>query len=228
LPRALVFGTLTVLALYMLVNLTYVYALDPEMMKTSSFPDFSEVGRFAVEKMFDKSASNVFAVVVGLSLVASVSAYVLTGPRVAYAMARGGAFPGYAGRLHPTRQTPIAATWTQAAISVGLIMTGTFEELLNYTSVGLAVAASLTITSIFTIRRRTDLPHPYKMPLYPLPPVLFLLLTAWSVGYTVYSELVKDGELQKPGPATYSLLTILVAIPIALLFPAGRNANRPG
>jgi APA family basic amino acid/polyamine antiporter len=150
---------------------------------------------------------------------------VLTGPRVAFAMARGGAFPGYAGRLHPTRQTPIAATWTQAAISVGLITTGTFEQLLNYTSVGLAVAASLTILSIFPIRRRADLPHPYKMPLYPLPPILFLLLTAWSVGYTVYDELVKKGELQMPGPATYSLLTILVAIPISLVIPAGRKTG---
>jgi APA family basic amino acid/polyamine antiporter len=225
LPRVMVFGTLTVLALYLLVNLTYVYALDPVAMKEVSFPDFSEVGRFAVEKMFGENASNVFAVVVGLSLVASVSAYVLTGPRVAFAMARGGAFPGYAGRLHPTRQTPIAATWTQAAISVGLITTGTFEQLLNYTSVGLAVAASLTILSIFPIRRRADLPHPYKMPLYPLPPILFLLLTAWSVGYTVYDELVKKGELQMPGPATYSLLTILVAIPISLVIPAGRKTG---
>jgi APA family basic amino acid/polyamine antiporter len=225
LPRALVFGSLTVLALYVLVNLAYVYALDPGMMKSSSFPDFSEVGRFAVEKMFGKDASNVFAVVVGMSLVASVSAYVLTGPRVAYAMARGGAFPGFAGRLHPTRETPIAATWTQAVIAIGLIMTGTFEQLLNYTSVGLAVAAGITVASIFPIRRRTDLPHPFKMPLYPLPPLLFLLLTAWSVGYTVYDELVKDGQVQWPGPKTLSVLTILVAIPIAQLLPAPRRSE---
>jgi APA family basic amino acid/polyamine antiporter len=172
--------------------------------------------------MFGKDASNVFAVVVGLSLVASVSAYVLTGPRVAYAMARGGAFPGYAGRLHPTRETPIAATWTQAAIAIVLIMTGTFEQLLNYTAVGLAVAAGITVASIFPIRRRSDLPHPFRMPLYPLPPLLFLALTAWSVGYTVYDELVKDGQVQWPGPKTLSVLTILVAIPLAQLIPKAK------
>ena len=63
------------------------------------------------------------------------------------------------------------------------------------------------------------------MPLYPLPPLLFLLLTAWSVGYTVYDELVKDGQVQMPGPKTLSVLTILIAIPIAQLLPGPRRGT---
>ena len=74
----------------------------------------SRVAETAVDAMFGRDVANVFAVAVGLSLVASVSAYVLTGPRVAYAMARDGVFPGFAARVHPTRETPAFATWTQA------------------------------------------------------------------------------------------------------------------
>jgi APA family basic amino acid/polyamine antiporter len=224
LPLCLIGGTATVIALYLLVNLAYVFALDPAAMTEAKFEDFSQIARIAVEALFGKEASNVVAVALGLSLVASFSAYTLVGPRVAYAMARDGAFPGYAARLHPVRQTPVWATLTQVAIAVALIWSGTFEELLNYTSVGLAAVTGLTVAAIFPIRRRADLPHPYRMPLYPLPPVLFLLLIAWTIGYTLFSELFKDGQLQRPGPAAYSLLTLLVGIPLAYLIPTRKPA----
>jgi APA family basic amino acid/polyamine antiporter len=227
LPLCLIGGTVTVIALYLIVNLAYVFALDPVAMKSAKFEDFSQVARIAVEALFGKDASNVVAVALGLSLVASFSAYTLVGPRVAYAMARDGAFPGYAARLHPTRQTPVWATLTQVAIAIALLWSGTFQELLDYTSVGLAAITGLTVAAIFPIRRRTDLPHPYRMPLYPLPPVLFLLLITWTIGYTVYSELIKNGELRRPGPATLSLLTLLVGIPLAYLIPA-RRPSEPG
>jgi APA family basic amino acid/polyamine antiporter len=212
-----------VIALYLLVNLAYVYALDPAAMTAAKFEDFSQIARIAVEALFGRGAANVVAVALGLSLVASFSAYILVGPRVAYAMARDGAFPGYAARLHPTRQTPVWATWTQVAIAIALLWSGTFEQLLDYTSIGLAAITGLTVATIFPIRRRRDLSHPYRMPLYPLPPVLFLLLIAWTIGFTLYDELVKDGQLQAPGPKTYSILTLLVGIPLAYLIPARRS-----
>lgn len=224
LPRALIGGTATVLLLYLLVNLTYVYALDPHWMQSLSYDkDFSKISRVAetaVDAMFGRDVANVFAVAVGLSLVASVSAYVLTGPRVAYAMARDGVFPGFASRVHPTRETPAFATWTQAALATALIWYGTFREVLDYTTVGLAVVSGLTVASIFPLRRRADLAHPYKMPLYPLPPVLFLVLTGWTVGYAIYDEKSRL-------PALLSLLTVLVAIPLSRLMPGPRPASPP-
>jgi APA family basic amino acid/polyamine antiporter len=113
---------------------------------------------------------------------------------------------------------------TQVAIAIGLLWSGTFQELLDYTAVGLAAITGLTVASIFPIRLREGMPRPYKMPLYPLPPVLFLLLIFWTIAYTLHSELFKNGELQRPGPATYSILTLLVGIPLAYLIPA----RRPG
>jgi len=141
-----------------------------------------------------------------------VSAYLLTGPRVAFAMARDGAFPAFAGRLHPTRGTPAWATWTQAAVAVGLIWSGSFLEVLNYTTVGLAALMGLTVASVFPLRRRPGLAHPYRLPLYPLPPLLFLLLTAWTVAYAVFEE-------ERRLPALLSLGTLLVGIPLGYLIP---------
>jgi APA family basic amino acid/polyamine antiporter len=147
-----------------------------------------------------------------------VSAYLLTGPRVAYAMAVDGVFPGFAGRLHPTRQTPAAAIYTQTFAAAALVWAGSFRELLEYASVGLAIVTGLTIASVFALRRRADLPHPYRMPLYPLPPLFFLVLTAWAVAYAVYREVI-DVVLAKgiPGPAILSIITFLIGIPLARL-----------
>jgi APA family basic amino acid/polyamine antiporter len=233
LPRCLIGGAVTVILLYVLVNLAYVYALNPAWMTSLKFPDnfreISQVAETATAAMFGRDAANVVATALGLSLVASVSAYVLTGPRVAFAMARDRAFPPFAGRLHPTRETPALATWTQAAIAIVMVWSGSFLELLNFTSAGLAVLMGLTVVAIFPIRRRADLPHPYRMPLYPLPPVLFLLLTTWTVGYAVYDEMF-GREPKLPGPVLLSLITIAVAIPLSQLIarPAETAAPPPG
>jgi APA family basic amino acid/polyamine antiporter len=226
LPRCLVGGTASVVVLYLLVNLAYVYALDPGTMQERGYREVEKVAELATDALFGRGAANAVAVALGLSLFASVSAYVLAGPRVAFAMARGGAFPGYAGQLHRTRGTPARAIWTQAALATVLVWSGTFRELLNYTSVGLAAVSGLTVASVFPLRRRADLPHPYRMPLYPLPPLLFLLLTAWTVGQTVFQELFQDGKWHRPGPATLGLLTLLAGIPLSYLIPAPKPADQ--
>lgn len=217
LPRCLIGGTVTVVVLYLLVNAAYVYALDPAEMTRRPEQDVQRVAVLAADALFGSEAARVIGAVLGLTLVSTVSAYMLTGPRVAFAMARDGVFPGFAGRLHPTRGTPAAATFTQAAIAVALIWSGTFEELLKYAAVGLAVLSGLTVASVFPLRRRPGLAHPYRLPLYPLPPLLYLLLIGWTVGHTVYEE-VESGVV--PGPAVLSLLTLMVGLPLSRLLPA--------
>jgi APA family basic amino acid/polyamine antiporter len=137
LPRCTIGGVVTVIVLYLLVNLAYVYALDPADLAGLGEDEVERVAELAIHSLFGRTAADVVAVAFGLTQVASVSAYLLTGPRVAFAMARDGVFPRFAGRLHPTRETPAAATMTQAAIAVGLVWSGSFQELLNYASVGL-------------------------------------------------------------------------------------------
>ena len=81
-------------------------------------------------------------------------------------MAVDGVFPGFAARLHPTRQTPAPAIITQMIAAAALVWAGTFRELLDYASVGLALLTGLTIASVFALRRRSILPHPYRMPFF--------------------------------------------------------------
>jgi APA family basic amino acid/polyamine antiporter len=120
LPRALLGGTVCVVLLYLLVNVAYVYALDPAAMTTRSPAEVEKVAELAVGNLFGPAAANLFAVLIGLSLVASVSAYVLTGARVTFAMARDGCFPALAGGLHTSRGIPVRATVIQGGVAAGL------------------------------------------------------------------------------------------------------------
>ena len=95
-----------------------------------------------------------------VTLLASVSAYILTGPRVAYAMARAGQFPEVAGRVS-ARGAPAIATALQVAWSLILLWTASFERILLYSGVGLAIFSMLTVSAIYVLRRRQpDLPAP--------------------------------------------------------------------
>ena len=213
LPRCLVGGAATVVVLYLLVNLAYVYALDPVALAGESDDGVKEVAQLAADALFGPAVGRAVAAALGLSLVASVSAYLLTGPRVALAMARDGVFPGFAARLHPTRATPAAAPLTQAAAAAALVWAASFRDLLDYTSVGLAALSGLTVASVFPLRRRAGLAHPYRLPLYPLPPIAYLLLTGLTVGYAVYQP-------QRRTAAVLGVGTVLAGVPLARLLPA--------
>lgn len=209
LPRTLLWGTLTVLVLYLLVNLAFVYAIEPADMTSRSFDDpaVGKVAETAVLRMFGRDVANIFGLLIGMSLIASVSAYILTGPRVTFAMARDGFFPAFAGRLHQNRGIPVWGTLAQGGFAAAFVWLGSFEELLSYVSVGLAAVSGLVIASVFPLRRRHT-QDTFRQPLYPLLPVLYLGLIAW----TIAQQLLDEG---KRIPALLSLATILAGIPLA-------------
>jgi APA family basic amino acid/polyamine antiporter len=208
LPRCLVGGAMTVIALYVLVNVAYVYALDPAVFPSRSREEVQPVAELAITALFGAEAGRAAAAALGLCLVATVSAFLLTGSRVAYAMARDRAFPAYAARLHPVRGTPAPAVLTLTVLAAALVWAGSFDELLGYASVGLAALTGLTVASVFAIRRRTDLPHPYRLPLYPLPPLVFLVLTLVTIAYALADE-------NNRVPGLLSLATVLLGIPLS-------------
>ncbi|MEX0793077.1 MAG: amino acid permease [Pirellulaceae bacterium] len=206
LPRAMISGCLAVTALYLLVNVVYVYALDPTRM--GEHEDVERVAVLASASLFGPTAANVIASLLGFGLIASVSAYMLAGPRIVYAMAEDRAFPKIVGGLHPTRLTPMRAIVLQGLVAIIVIWSGTFREILDFTSVGLAAVSGLVIASIFPIRRRADLPKAYRMPLYPLPPLIFLLVVAGTIGINLVSEDTRLATI-------LSLVTLLAGVPIA-------------
>ena len=145
------------------------------------------------------------SIALGLTLLASVSAYVLTGPRLACAMARDGLFPAVAGRTS-ARGVPVIATVLQSAWAILLLWTASFERIVVFAGVGLAAFSLLSVAAVFVLRHtRPDLPRPFLTPGYPLIPAVYLVGTGILTAAVI---------AQRPLLAGVSLASIAAGIPV--------------
>ncbi len=139
-------------------------------------------------------------------MLSTLSAYLLTGPRVTYAMARAGQFPRVAGRLSPRTGTPVMATMLQAGWALVLLWTGTFDQIVLYAGVGLSLASLLSVGAVYVLRvHRPDLPRPFLVPGYPWVPAIYLTAT---------TALIVAVFIEQPWIAACSVLSILSGLPV--------------
>ena len=176
LPIALAAGTLLVAALYVALNVVFIYAVSLEDMKGEV-----AIGALAASRLFGPRVAGIFSALMALSLMATVNAMVTIGPRVYYAMAKNGAFLASAAKVHPRWHTPAAAIVAQGVCAMLMTMTP-FPQLLNYIGFSLNFFAVMSVGSLLYFRRR---PGWQKLRVvsfcYPLFPVLFLLAGVWMI-----------------------------------------------
>jgi basic amino acid/polyamine antiporter, APA family len=190
LPLGLFIGTLTVLFLYVMANLAYLYVFPASRMAAS--------GRIAADVMavaFGPTGAAAIALIILLSMAGTANGHILTSPRVFYAMARDGQFFKSVARVHPKFQTPYISIILLACWAAVLSLGGTFEQLFSYVIFGFWIFMGLTVAGVIILRRkRPDLPRPYKTWGYPLTPVLFILssvfLTANSLIQNFWNSFI--------------------------------------
>ncbi len=198
-PLALFMGTLFVLVLYLLLNVVFVYALSAEQMS-----GVIEVGAEASLALFGPRAGKLFSAAVMVGILSVISAMIMSGPRVYYAMARDGAFFPVFGRVSRVTQTPAAAICLQGVIAAVMVLSAAFDLLLLYIGFTLSLFAMLTVAGMMVLRvRRPRAARPYRTFAYPVTPVLFILGNLWIVFF-----FVRDN----PQIALYGVATILAGI----------------
>ena len=181
LPRALVGGTLLVIVFYLACNVAFIYALPLERLK-----GVLPVGAEAARVLFVGRGGAIFSGMMAAALLSCISAMVIVGPRVYYAMAQDGCFFRSAVRVHPRFQTPVVAVLFQTAATIAMIVTGTFEALIYYIGFMLVLFAALATAGIFRLRKR---PNWQKLPaldrFFPLVPAIFLIASSGMLISTV-------------------------------------------
>ncbi len=204
LPLALVGGTLLVIGLYLLLNLVFIYALPPEQMSGTL-----EVGLHAAKALFGPRMGTAFAIAIAFGLLSVLSAMIMAGPRVYYAMACDGLFFKRCGQVHGTRQTPAVSIAFQALIAIGIILSTAYDTLLIYVGFTLSLSAMTSVIGMMRLRRLApDLPRPYRTFGYPFTPILFILGNLWIMIYTIHS---------RPVVGLAGFATIACGVPLYLL-----------
>lgn len=199
LPRSLILGVCLVVILYLAINLVLAFALGPAEAVALSDP--KRAVHAAAGRLFGSGISSAISIAVGLTFLATISALILTGPRVYYAMARDGLFPKFAARINRRSRVPVHATIVQSVLALVILAVGQFDSVFQYTAVGLGVFSLLIIASVIVLRiRAPELPRPYRVPGYPLVPVACLLLFLFAAVFAF---------VEWPLPSTISVGTIV-------------------
>ena len=211
-PLALGLGTVAVVVIYLLLNLLYVYALPvAELASTVSVVDE------AAARLFGPMVAGPVAAASVVMIAASISAMVMAGPRVYYAMARDRQFPAMAARVDPRFRTPLVAIVAQGIWASLLVLSGRFDQLVEYTGFAVVLFAGVAVASLFVLRRQDpDAPRPFRAWGYPVAPFVFVVASLL---------IVLNALWRSPRTAGAGVLVVAAGVPIYLLM---RRVTRSG
>ena len=205
LPKVMVGGTAFVAVVYVLLNLVYLSALPlSELAQEPIVP----VAEKAAAALWGPQSGRLVALILCLSIAGAVSAMTWAGPRVYWAMAQDGAISPWLAKRNPTTGTPARAIVFQTCWASVLIISGTFEQLIVYSGLVLALFMGLTLSALFRLRMaQRDDGAAYRIPFYPLLPIVLVFGTLALVGSSL---------LHRPTEALYGALTVASGIPFYL------------
>lgn len=196
LAPALLISTLTVTIMYVLLNAVFLYSTPVEQLVGQV-----EVGNIAAVSIFGESGGRIMSGVISILLVSSISAMVYVGPRVTQAMGE----DVYLLRPLAKRTkklVPINALWLQSAISLVLILTASFEQIINFSGFILNLCTLMVAIGLFVNRiKYPNIERPFKTWGYPVTPLIFMVIILWILIYMV---------IEKPIESLYGILTIFV------------------
>lgn len=209
---SLALGTLACIALYVLANIAYTRVLSiPEIAASG------QVAAAAAERALGPRGGALVSLTILISIVGTLNGCFLTSPRVYYAQARDGLFFRRFGEIQPRYQTPGFAIVAQAGWAAVLLLTGSYETLVDYAMFALWLSYALMVAGVIVLRRkRPDLQRPYRMWGYPVTPILFLAITAWFLVNMLWT---------RPLPSLAGLGLIATGIPIYFFWTRRETAR---
>jgi APA family basic amino acid/polyamine antiporter len=173
LPRALTYGVIIVTIVYVLTSLNFVY-LVPLDQVTSGETFAAQAG----EVLFGRAGGLIFSLIVVVAVLGSITAVVMSAPRVYFAMARDGLFVPSIAVLHRRYETPARAIAVQAGLATVLVVAGSFNEIVSYFIFVVVVFIGLSVAALFKFRREDANGVRFLTPGYPVTPIVFLVMIA--------------------------------------------------
>jgi amino acid transporter len=201
LPRAIIFGTAAIVALYLVTNLAYHYVLPIDAVARSPL-----VAADVMDAIAGRAGVVAVSLFVMISSFSAVNGGMLAAPRVFFAMAEDRLFFRPLARVHPRFRTPHVAILLSAVLGMALVMSRSFEALANTFVLAAWPFYALSVAALFRLRRtRPDLPRPYRTAGYPFVPAIFVIGVVWFV----INALVTD-----PLPTIITLALVAIGVPI--------------
>ena len=215
-PLAMVLGVLVVGAIYIGMNVTYVYALP-----LTEIAKHETIAAAAAATLFSPRAAVWLSLVIAISCFSAAATCTLSGARVYLAMAQDGVFFKRMAVIHPKWRTPAFSLVGQGIWAALLTVSGRYDQLYTYVIYGMVLSYTLTVIGLFLLRwKRPDIPRPYRCTGYPWLPMIYVLIgTAWTL----------NTILTRPAEAFWGTTIVLAGVPGYLYWKrSGRKAAAVG
>jgi APA family basic amino acid/polyamine antiporter len=211
-PLGLILGTVSITTIYLLINILYLLALPIDKMK-----GVARIGELASNQLFGETATFFISGLIMISIFGCLSATILYGPRVYYAMAEDKSFFKSMKYIHPKYRVPTKAIFWQAVWASILCISGTFQALYEYVVFALVIFFAATGLAVIILRyKRPDIPRPYRAWGYPILPLFFIL-----INFTVFVNTI----LAQPFQSLIGLIILIAGIPAFLYWKSKEKRN---
>jgi APA family basic amino acid/polyamine antiporter len=213
-PRALIYGMLLVILVYLITNLAYFYALPFNEILTSNSTAYRDALPVAARaaQTFSSHGAQIVSIAFAISAIGALNGITMMNARVPFAMARDGLFFRPLGNLSPTSRVPVNAIWFQGIWACLIALLGTFDQITTAAIFGVWVFTALVGSSLFVLRNKLPAaPRRYRTPGYPIVPALFVLVALWLVVNTVTAY---------PVEAAASIVLMALGLPFYFYFRA--------
>jgi basic amino acid/polyamine antiporter, APA family len=213
-PRALIFGMLIVILVYLVTNLAFFYALPFSEILTANSTAYRDALPVAAKaaQTFWRYGAQIVSLAFMISAIGALNGITLMNARVPFAMARDGLFFGVLAKVGETTNVPANAIWFQGIWACVIALSGTFDQITTSVIFAVWVFTALVGTSLFVLRRKLPAaPRRYRTPGYPVVPALFILVAVWLVINTLTASPVESAA---------GLFLIALGLPFFLYFRA--------
>lgn len=210
-PLSLILGTGIVVLLYLSLNVLYIYAVPSQEMK-----GVIAIGGLTASWLFGNPAEVAISALIAFALLSSISALIILGPRVYYAMAKDGYFFRVFSEVHPVLRVPSKSIILQCLIAVLMVMSGTFDQILTYMGFCLGIFPIFAVIGVFKLRNSNG--GAYRMPAYPVPPLVFVVIS---------TLILVLAYLERPIESTVAVVTVGLGIPFYSFFARSRRRGSP-
>jgi APA family basic amino acid/polyamine antiporter len=194
-PRALIFGMLIVILVYLVTNLAFFYALPFSEILTANSTAYRDALPVAAKaaQTFWRYGAQIVSIAFMISAIGALNGITLMNARVPFAMARDGLFFSGLAKVGETSGVPANAIWFQGIWACVIALSGTFDQITTSVIFAVWVFTALVGTSLFVLRRKLPAaPRRYRTPGYPVVPGLFILVALWLVINTLTASPVES------------------------------------
>jgi APA family basic amino acid/polyamine antiporter len=198
-PRALILGMIAILLIYGILNVSYFFSLPfsdvlASRSPTVSGPDAVPVATKAALTFLGAGGISFLVIAFTVSALGAMNGSMLSGARVPFAMAKEGLFFKKLGYVSPKTHSPIVSTLIQGAWACVLALSGKFDQLTDYVVFGSWVFYALCAAAVIVLRiRKPDLVRGYRVPGYPVVPVVFIIVALCLLANTLITMPRESG-----------------------------------